>query len=630
MDEYGEFLRGSSRVSAHVTIRSYPVAAGLNPPGARARLGGLPAGANLEYLLGAPVVAWPRASTERAPRVSVIIAFLNAHPYLQEAIDSVIGQTFEDWELLLVDDGSTDASLVTARRAVARAPNRVSVLTHPNGANRGLPASRNLGIRRARGDLIALLDADDVWMPDKLARQVEALDRHPSVGLVYGPSEWWHGWTGRAEDRQRDCVPDLHVAADVPHLPPSLLPVFLGNAAITPCPSSIMVRRDVAEQVGHFEERFNGALGLYEDQAFVSKVALAVPILRLDGCVARYRQHAQQMTSARKAAEHHGARRFFLEWLSARLHPNARAEHAAVHHVLAKEYRALVPTTGDRMRGWAARAVRSVGRCVVPPALRPWVRNPARLLLSAWRMPVLRHIAMMRARRLMPMYAGRVVGTQIVRAYWADFLERHRGDVRDHALEVGTTDTVRQYGGGRLIAAHAIDLARHSPYVTITADLSRADNVPGERYDCFILQFTMHVIADVKAALYHAIRLLKPGGVLLVNFSCVDAQFPEGYDMGTGRPLWVHWCFTPLQVHNLLRRVGLAPSDYTMDVYGNLFARVAYELNMPAEALTRRELTHHDPAHPVLVCARIARPPAWRASPPDYRDAWVPDALPDG
>jgi hypothetical protein len=133
----------------------------------------------------------------------------------------------------------------------------------------------------------------------------------------------------------------------------------------------------------------------------------------------------------------------------------------------------------------------------------------------------------------------------------------------------------------------------------------------------------------VEAALYHAVRLLKPGGVLLVNFSCVDAQFPSGLDMGTGAPLWVHWCFTPLQVHNLIRGVGLVEPDYELEIHGNLFARIAYQLNMPAESLTREELTQQDPAWPVLICARIVRPHGWKAQPPAYRDRWVPrEAVP--
>src|SRR3954470_21840332 len=91
----------------------------------------------------------PARFRRRTPRVSVIIAFWNAEPFLKEAIDSVFAQTFTDWELLLVDDGSTDASRLTAQRARARARDRVRILAHPGGANRGVPASRNVGMRHA-------------------------------------------------------------------------------------------------------------------------------------------------------------------------------------------------------------------------------------------------------------------------------------------------------------------------------------------------------------------------------------------------------------------------------------------------------------------------------------------------
>jgi hypothetical protein len=267
---------------------------------------------------------------------------------------------------------------------------------------------------------------------------------------------------------------------------------------------------------------------------------------------------------------------------------------------------------------------RDLARRAVPRRIRPLLRNPGALKFHALRAPVLRQLAAMRFRRLQPMYSGQPVGTAIVRWYWSDFLDRHRDDVHGDALEVGTTSTIRAYGGGRLHTTDAIDLAPHGPEVTLVADLSRAHEISGERYDCFVLQFTMHVIADAEAALYHAVRLLKPNGVLLVNFSCVDAQFPSGMDMGTGAPLWVHWCFTPLQVHNLLRRVGLGSSDYSLEIHGNLFARIAYQVNMPAEALTREELTQPDPAWPVLVCVRVVRPVDWAPASPVYRDAWFP------
>jgi glycosyltransferase involved in cell wall biosynthesis len=317
---------------------------------------------------------------QKPPRVSVIIVFWNAEPFLREAIESVFAQTFGDWELLLVDDGSSDASGVTAWRASARAPELVRVLEHPGRENRGPPASRNLGIQHARGELIAFLDADDVWLPDKLSLQVAALDRHPAVGLIYAPSQWWHSWTRRPEDRRRDHVPDLQIAPNVAHPPPSLLPFFLRNEGISPCPSSVVIRRKVAEQVGHCEERFRGFLALYEDQAFYSKIAMAVPILRLDRCVARYRKHPQQMTFAR-ASQHSAARRYYLEWLGDRLHATGQAD-AEVHRALKSEYLELVPTPAYRVRRAALRfarasvgVMRAVARHVLPRATRDWLRE---------------------------------------------------------------------------------------------------------------------------------------------------------------------------------------------------------------------------------------------------------------
>jgi SAM-dependent methyltransferase len=255
--------------------------------------------------------------------------------------------------------------------------------------------------------------------------------------------------------------------------------------------------------------------------------------------------------------------------------------------------------------------------------------HAGRIWAVAWkRLPVLRQLRCVEFRRLQPLRGGRQTGTAVVRYYWAKFLDEHRADVRGRGLEIGATSTIRRYGGANLLYADAIDLTPHSGQITVVADLSRADDVPSDTWDCFVNQFTMHLIYDVQAALYHAIRILKPGGVLLVNFPCVDYYFPTGLDMGTGRPLFLYWWFTPIQVENLLRGIGLGGGDYRLQIYGNLFTRVAYQLNMPAEELTKRELDAVDVGHPLLVCARAVKPPRWAGQKPCYRDAWVPAATP--
>ena len=98
--------------------------------------------------------------------------------------------------------------------------------------------------------------------------------------------------------------------------------------------------------------------------------------------------------------------------------------------------------------------------------------------------------------------------------------------------------------------------------------------------------------------------------------------------MGTGRPLFMYWWFTPIQVENLLQQAGLSGDDYQMEIYGNLFTRVAYQMNMPAEELTHREVNYRDPGHPLLICVRVVKPMQWKARKPTYRDPWHPDVKP--
>jgi SAM-dependent methyltransferase len=215
-----------------------------------------------------------------------------------------------------------------------------------------------------------------------------------------------------------------------------------------------------------------------------------------------------------------------------------------------------------------------------------------------------------------------------VRALWAGYLRTHQSDIHGRALEIGTTATLSRYGGASIVHADALDLVPHSPEITVVGDLSRADHVQSETYDCFINQFTMHLIYDVEAALYHSVRILKPGGVLLVNFPCVDYYFPRGLDMHTGAPLFLFWWFTPILVENLLRRIGLGDGDYQITVLGNLFTRVAYQMNMRAEELTQLELNSFDPGHPLLICVRVVRPAGWSAARPEYREAWLPNTAP--
>jgi len=115
-------------------------------------------------------------SESPAPKVSVIIPAHNTAPFIAETLDSVFGQTFRDFEVIVINDGSPD----TPSLEVALQPYRTRV-QYIRQENRGLPGARNAGIRIAHGELLAFVDSDDIWMPDYLSSQVDFLDRHPLV-----------------------------------------------------------------------------------------------------------------------------------------------------------------------------------------------------------------------------------------------------------------------------------------------------------------------------------------------------------------------------------------------------------------------------------------------------------------
>jgi len=250
--------------------------------------------------------------------VSCIVTFLNTEGFLGEAIESVLAQTHENLELVLVDDGSTDGSTKVARRYAERFPEKVRYLEHEGHENRGAAASRNLGMGEAGGEYIALLDSDDVWLGHKLEEQVAILEDYPQAGMVYGQSQYWHSWTTKPEDAHRDHVPKLGVPTDTLFEPATLSKIVhpLGPAT-APCPSDLLLRRSAVERVGGFEEAFRGMYQLYDDQTFLAKMYLHEHVYVADRCWDRYRQHPDQLVSVvRDAGQQHTVRLSFLRWLA--------------------------------------------------------------------------------------------------------------------------------------------------------------------------------------------------------------------------------------------------------------------------------------------------------------------------
>lgn len=267
------------------------------------------------------------------PLVTVIIIFFNAERFLEEAISSIFEQTYDNWELLLVDDGSGDGSTALAVELAHRHPRRVRYLEHPTHANRGMSATRNLGIRHAHGKYIAFLDADDVWMPEKLSEQTALLERHPQAGMTYGRALIWSSWTD--ENSLRDHTLPLGVPAESLISAPNLLPKLLRNKVQSPMTSNAMFRRALLEVIGGFEDEFTG---MYEDQVFFSKVELNAAVYVSGSCWVKYRQHATSCSALSARVGSYLSERWpFLQWLSRYLDSMKVPVNPAVRRALRRE-----------------------------------------------------------------------------------------------------------------------------------------------------------------------------------------------------------------------------------------------------------------------------------------------------
>jgi glycosyltransferase involved in cell wall biosynthesis len=246
------------------------------------------------------------------PTTSVITPFLNAQRYLADAVESVCAQTMPDWELLLVDDASTDDSRTIAERFAAR-NDKIRIIDLGQEHPIGPAAARNHAAQQARGDFVVFLDADDILEPDSLRIQTEAMRLYPTAAMVYGATHWWY-----PDDESRDWTEPIAPAPRL-HAPPKLLrDIILMRRGHAPCICSAMIRRGVFLDLGGFEEQFR----LYEDQTLWVKVFLKYPVVELATRLAIYRQHAESTSAAAaRSGEYawrvpHKGRAAFVEWIA--------------------------------------------------------------------------------------------------------------------------------------------------------------------------------------------------------------------------------------------------------------------------------------------------------------------------
>ncbi|MEX6689661.1 glycosyltransferase [Danxiaibacter flavus] len=290
------------------------------------------------------------------PLVSVITPFLNGEKFLAETVESVLRQTYTHWELFLVDDGSTDGSTQMAKSYAASYPDKIFYLEHKDHANLGVCASRNMAIEQSKGELIAPLDSDDVWYPEKLQTQVEIFRHYPEAGMTSCAYEYWYSWNNNAT--KKDVIVPVGGPQNIVVSPPVMLtylyPLSDGDA---PSPSGIMIRRFVYEKYARFEAGvFVGDYQFYEDQAFFCKIYFNTPVFISPKCHVRYRQSSGSLVAvAYKEGKYYDARRFFLVWLKDYMKTQGikNKEVARAYRRAWAPYSNILVRAYYEMKGWA-------------------------------------------------------------------------------------------------------------------------------------------------------------------------------------------------------------------------------------------------------------------------------------
>jgi SAM-dependent methyltransferase len=329
-------------------------------------------------------------------------------------------------------------------------------------------------------------------------------------------------------------------------------------------------------------------------------------------CLDRYRQHPDSNCAiAQKTGQVHWERPnptqlTFLTWLQRYLSDRGAKDTEvwwALQHAFWPYHH---PILGRLLRytqlgmGQLKRLTLGVARRTLPGAVRRWLRG-------RWRgqpySPPVGRVRFGSLRRVTPVSRvfGYDRGLPIDRYYIERFLARHADDIRGRVLEIGDNFYTRQFGGSRVTTSDVLHVAAGNPQATIVADLTGADHIPADTFDCVVLTQTLHLIYDVRAALRTLYRILKPGGVVLATFPGISQISHDEWG--------AYWCwgFTALSARRLFGE-AFPVADVRVEAHGNVLVAIAFLHGLATQELRQEELNYSDANYEVLLTVKAVKP----------------------
>jgi glycosyltransferase involved in cell wall biosynthesis len=504
------------------------------------------------------------------PLVSVVIVCYNQAHYLAEAIRSALAQDYQDLEVLVVDDGSTDETA-----EVAQAFPRVRYIRQDN---RGLAAARNTGLRESTGQYLLFLDADDRLLPNAVLAGVDCFGNDPNIGLVFGEHRKFYSDGSPAPTEVMDRIERDHYW-------------YLLQGNLIGMHGAVLYSRVVLEAVAGFDE----SLKACEDYELYLRISRRWRLRQHHELVAEYRLHDTNMS---RDIELMLRSVLTVLQMEQRRVPDSRHRQALQFgiHVWKEYYGGLLidewkhqknlPGFLRLLRFYPSGVLRRGGK---------WILRRITARLRRGRLGTLRGLSPV-SRRF-----GLDRGQPVDRHYIESFLVAHKDSVRGCVLEIGDDSYSRKFGGNRITRQDILHVVPGYPGATIIADLANAPHLPPDAFDCIILTQTLHYIYDIRAAVATLSRILKPGGTLLVTLPGISPVCRDQQDSHSDS-----WRFTASSAQRLFKD-HFPGAAIEVKTYGNVLAATAFLYGLAAHELAPAEIDHHDPDYPVTIAVAVKR-----------------------
>ncbi len=526
-------------------------------------------------------------STDRnMPLVSVIIPCFNHARFLQEAVESVLQQTYPNIEIIIVNDGSTDDTEQTAKSFEG-----IKYFYQPN---KGLSAARNAGIKEASGEFLVFLDADDWLYKDAIFTNFQYLQRNPLAAFVSGAHD------KVTSDKKFISEAVWQINSD--HYLHLLQGNYIGMHA------TVMYRRHIFD-----EFLFDTNLKACEDYDLYLRIARKHPVVHHTHKLAPYRIHGNNMssdismmldmvlqvhsrqerllTTAEEKKAFQNGRRIWKEYYTELINNKKNLEESDKSLSNSQD-------EPQNSRSKMSRLKSFVKKITPSPLLRVMHRagmyknyNPLPGKVNAGDFD-----------RLSPfsLEFGYDRGGPVDRYYIENFLHKYSPDIKGRVLEIGDNEYTTRFGDAKVDKSEILHVDENNAKANYIADLSNAPVLPDNNFDCIILTQTLHLIYDFKGAIQTCHRVLKPGGVLLMTSPGITL-----IDHGEWNDSWL-WSFTRNSIQRILAENF--PSSFSeVKSHGNLFVATAFLYGMGLPEVSKEKMDFHDPHYEVIITARAVK-----------------------